>query len=187
MHEAIMAFPSRALYEGRLVAHPSVAHHTVGERAPLQLLDSAGKGWGEERPEGSESLCNPGEAERVVREVHELVAAGLRPEEIGVIAPYAAQVALLRSLLPDEGFEVDTVDAFQGREKEAVVVSLVRSNDAGDLGFCADVRRLNVALTRARRRLLVVGDSATLGAHPFHEALWQHAQATGAYTSAWEE
>jgi ATP-dependent RNA/DNA helicase IGHMBP2 len=187
MHEAIMAFPSRALYDGRLVAHPSVAHHTVEGRPPLQIVDAAGKGWAEERPEGSESLRNPGEAERVVREVQELIASGLRPDEIGVIAPYGAQVALLRSLLPDDGLEVDTVDAFQGREKEAVVVSLVRSNDAGELGFVADVRRLNVALTRARRRLFVVGDSATLGAHPFHESLWQHAQGTGAYTSAWEE
>jgi ATP-dependent RNA/DNA helicase IGHMBP2 len=187
MHEAIMAFPSRSLYEGRLVAHPSVAQHTVGALAPVQLVDAAGKGWAEERPDGSASLRNPGEAERVVREVQALRAAGLRPDEIGVISPYAAQVALLRSLLPDDGLEVDTVDAFQGREKEAVVVSLVRSNDAGELGFCADVRRLNVALTRARRRLFLVGDSATLGAHPFHDALWQHAQATGAYTSAWEE
>ena len=83
-----------------------------------------------------------------------------------MIAPYAAQVRLLRELLPVPGLEIDSVDGFQGREKEAVVLSLVRSNAEGEIGFLADVRRMNVALTRARRKLLVIGDSATLSMHP---------------------
>ena len=87
-----------------------------------------------------------------------------------MIAPYAAQVRLLRERLPDAELEIDTVDGFQGREKEAIVISLVRSNERGEIGFLADVRRMNVAMTRARRKLLVVGDSATLAADPFYAA-----------------
>ena len=78
------------------------------------------------------------------------------------------------------------MDGFQGREKEAVVVSLVRANEAGDVGFLADVRRMNVALTRARKKLVVVGDGATVSRHPFYAAFLEHAQATGAWRSAWE-
>jgi hypothetical protein len=95
----------------------------------------------------------------------------LQPSQLAVIAPYAAQVRLLRQELIAPGLEIDTVDGFQGREKEAVLVSLVRSNPRGEIGFLADVRRMNVALTRARRKLIVVGDSATIGGHPFYQRL----------------
>jgi ATP-dependent RNA/DNA helicase IGHMBP2 len=187
MSVEIMAYPNASLYGGRLAAHESVARHRLGAFAPVSFVDSAGKGWSDEQPPESESRRNPGEAERVVREVRALMASGVAVRDIAVIAPYAAQVQLLRSMLPEDELEIDTVDAFQGREKEAVVVSLVRSNEACELGFTADVRRINVAITRARRRLFVVGDSATLSSHPYHEGLVRHAQETGAYVSAWEE
>jgi superfamily I DNA and/or RNA helicase len=83
--------------------------------------------------------------------------------------------------------EIDSVDGFQGREKEAVVISLVRSNATGEIGFLADVRRMNVALTRARRKLLVIGDSATLGGHPFYKRMIEYFEAAGAYRTVWEE
>jgi predicted DNA helicase len=188
MNEAIMAFPSRALYGGRLRAHPDVAHHALDDR-PLLLVDTAGCGFEEEVPEGSDSRHNPGEAEVAAREVERVLALGVGPANVAVIAPYDAQVQRLRQLLAprvEEGLEVDTVDGFQGREKEAVVLSLTRSNDAGEVGFLADVRRMNVALTRARKKLLVVGDSATVSRHPFYEAFVRHAQEAGAWVSAWE-
>src|SRR5207245_1931919 len=113
--------------------------------------------------------------------------AMLPPRDIAVISPYDAQVQELRQLLQDvEELEIDTVDGFQGREKEAVVVSLVRSNPAGELGFVADIRRINVALTRARKKLIVVGDSATIARHPFHEGLVKYAERIGAWRSAWD-
>ena len=200
MHADLMAFPSKELYGGALVAHPSVAARTLAslpwftgsEVAPLTFLDTAGRGFDERTPEGSESKENPGEAELVATEVKKLFAAGVRPEDVAVIAPYDAQVQLLRHLLADAragdppALEIDTVDAFQGREKEVVVVSLTRSNADAEVGFLSEIRRMNVALTRAKRRLLVVGDSATVGAHPFYAAFVEHAQATGAWRSAWD-
>ena len=188
MNARIMAFPSEALYGGALRAHPAAAGRAIDE-APLELVNTAGRGFEEETPEGSDSKHNPGEAELVASEVARLLALGLAPDAIAVISPYDAQVQRLRQALAAEverGLEVDTVDGFQGREKEAVIVSLVRSNDAGEVGFLADVRRMNVALTRARAKLVVVGDGATVSRHPFYEAFLRHVEATGAWRSAWE-
>lgn len=188
MNEQIMRFPSDALYGGRLRAHPSVAgHHLDG--APLEVIDTAGRGFDDEAPPGSDSKRNPGEAGLAAAEVGRILALGVPPSDVAVIAPYDAQVALLRALLAgpvEQGLEVDTVDGFQGREKEAVVVSLVRSNADGEVGFLADVRRMNVALTRARKKLVVVGDSATVSRHPFYEAFFDFAQRSGCWRSAWE-
>ena len=94
---------------------------------------------------------------------------------------------LLREQLKIDGLEIDTVDGFQGREKEAVVISLVRSNDRGEIGFLGDTRRMNVALTRARRKLIVIGDSATIAAHSFYERLLGYFELHGAYKTVWEE
>ncbi|MEM9193552.1 MAG: C-terminal helicase domain-containing protein, partial [Myxococcota bacterium] len=108
---------------------------------------------------------------------------------LALIAPYDGQVRLLRDLLRPrlaEGLEIGTVDGFQGREKEVVVVDLVRSNADGEIGFLGDVRRMNVALTRARRHLLVVGDGATLSSHPYYRAFLDAAEAQGTWKTAWE-
>jgi superfamily I DNA and/or RNA helicase len=204
MHAGIMAFSSERFYDDRLVADPTVADHTLAplltptepelDVPPLLFLDTAGRGLDEALAPDSDSYRNPGEAHLIVARVAELSAAGLGLEQMGVITPYAAQVALLRERLGAAGFgagfgaglEVATVDAFQGREKEAILVSLCRSNAEGSIGFLADLRRMNVALTRARRHLFVVGDSATLGEQPFYAAFVEHAQGQGGYRSVWE-
>ncbi|HYZ88900.1 MAG TPA: AAA domain-containing protein [Myxococcales bacterium] len=186
MNERIMRYPSDALYGGKLRAHPAVAHHTF-DAAPLEVIDTAGRGFEEETPPGSESKINEGEAELVVAEVSALLRAGIAQRDVAVIAPYDAQVQLLRQRLaahPD--VEVDTVDGFQGREKEAIVVSLTRSNEGGELGFLTDIRRMNVALTRARKKLVVVGDGATVRRHPFYDGFFRYAESIGAWRSAWE-
>jgi ATP-dependent RNA/DNA helicase IGHMBP2 len=197
MHEAIMAFPSAEFYGGALRADDSVARHRLSElpgvraepltEAPVQFIDTAGAGYDEEPEPDGESRLNPCEAALVARKVRALFDAGVRPEDVAVIAPYAAQVRRLRELLPVAGLEIDSVDGFQGREKEAVVLSLVRSNAENEIGFLADVRRTNVALTRARRKVIVVGDSATLSALPFYRRLFEHFEAAGAYQTVWEE
>lgn len=194
MNAELMELPSQAFYGGALRAHASVAARTLStllpgttlDAPPLLFLDSAGKGWDEAAPAGSESLENPGEAEAVEARARALLAAGLPAAEIAVITPYRAQAARLGPLLEPLGIEVDTVDAFQGREAEAVLVSCVRSNPEGRLGFLTDLRRMNVALTRAKVHAFVVGDSATLGAHPFYARLIERSQAMGGYRSAWE-
>jgi superfamily I DNA and/or RNA helicase len=94
---------------------------------------------------------------------------------------------LLRERIKQPAIEIDSVDGFQGREKEAVIVSLVRSNREGEVGFLADTRRMNVALTRARRKLIVIGDSATITNHPFYEKMVKYLESVGAYHSVWEE
>jgi hypothetical protein len=188
MNQAIMRFPSEALYGGALRAHPAVAHHALDD-APLEVIDTSGRGFEEATPEGSDSRENLGEAALVADEVERVLALGVAPADVAVIAPYDGQVQRLRALLAarvEQGLEVDTVDGFQGREKEAVVVSLTRANEGGEVGFLADVRRMNVALTRARKKLVVVGDGATVARHPFYERFLRHAQATGAWRSAWD-
>jgi superfamily I DNA and/or RNA helicase len=188
MNRRIMAFPSAALYGGLLRAHPAVAERAIDD-APLEVVDTSGSGFEEATPEGSDSKLNDGEARLAAAEVEALLARGLDPAEIAVISPYDAQVQRLRELLAphlDRGLEVDTVDGFQGREKDAVIVSLVRANETGEVGFLADVRRMNVAMTRARMKLVVVGDGATVSRHPFYADFLTHAERCGAWRSAWE-
>ncbi|HZX94297.1 MAG TPA: AAA domain-containing protein [Myxococcales bacterium] len=185
MNERIMRYPSDALYQGKLRAHPAVADHAI-DSMPLQLIDTAGRGFEESLPEDSDSKLNEGEAELAAVQVRKLLAM-LPAQDIAVISPYEAQVQKLRQLLADAGeLEIDTVDGFQGREKEAVVVSLVRSNDQGELGFVADIRRINVALTRARKKLIVIGDGATVARHPFFAGLIRYAESIGGWQSAWD-
>ncbi len=204
MHETIMNFSSQEFYEGQLSAHDSVKQHVLADlpgvkadestRAPLIFLDTAGLGYEEEREPGSESRFNPEEAKLVEKEYRNLVASGVPPRGIAIISPYSAQVKLLaRVLMPDEwetekgnAPEIDSIDAFQGREKEAVIVSLVRSNLTGDIGFLGDTRRMNVAMTRARRKLIVIGDSATISTLPFYEDFIRYVEKHHAYRSAWE-
>jgi hypothetical protein len=208
MHEHIMRFPSASKYGGALVASPAVAAHSLaglGARPDpargeaLWLLDTAGKDWldrqgglgaSAEDDQVDPSTWNPEQAERTAREVQRLLSRGVAAEDIAVIAAYDAQVRRLRALLAAEraaGVEVASVDGFQGREKEVVVVDLVRSNPDGAIGFLADTRRMNVALTRARRFLLVIGDSATLGDHPYYAALVAAIDELDAHGSAWAD
>lgn len=199
MHESIMAFPSQTHYEGRLVAAPSVAKHRLEDLGaqedplrpgPLVFVDTAGTGWEEKREGEDPSTSNPQQADRVALEVRRLLSRGVSPEDVGLITPYDAQARLLRDALQPElalGLEVGTVDGFQGREKEAIVVDFVRSNDQGAVGFLSDTRRCNVALTRARRFLLVVGDSGTLGQHPYYSTLMDAVQAYGEWVSAYAD
>jgi ATP-dependent RNA/DNA helicase IGHMBP2 len=194
MNEQIASFPSQEMYGGQLRAHPAVASRALGElltrsvdAPPVLFLDTAGKGYDEASAEqGAKSYFNEGETDLIAARVQELLDAGLAASSLAVIAPYRAQVMLLRDRLPHSGLEIDTVDAFQGREKEAVLLTLTRSNSQGDVGFLADLRRMNVAITRARRHLFAVGDSATLGGHPFYARFIQHAEKHGGYRSVWE-
>lgn len=197
MNEQIMTFSSDQFYDGALVAAPSVANHLLREiphvressltESVVTFVDTAGASWDEELEPDGESKLNPQEGQFVVSKVRELCEHGVKPADIAVIAPYAAQVRWIRERMPFAAVEVDTVDGFQGREKEVVIITLVRSNGIGEIGFLADTRRMNVAMTRARRRLIVVGDSATLANHPFYGAMLEYFESIGAYQTVWEQ
>ena len=197
MHEQIMSFSSDHFYDGELVAHGSVAGHLLSDlefveptefsQTTMTFIDTAGANWDEElEPEGL-SKRNPQEAELLLQKAEQLIKAGVKPTEIAIIAPYAAQVRLLRRNSSYKAIEIDTVDGFQGREKECILISTVRSNPEGEIGFLGDARRMNVAITRARRKLIVIGDSATLGVSPFFKSLLDYFEKVGGYRSVWEE
>ncbi|KAL7422025.1 hypothetical protein Q5752_003798 [Cryptotrichosporon argae] len=188
MNSRIAAFPSDTLYDTALVSAPAVADRTLfslptvtndsdDARDALEptvvFFDTAGCEF-YERAEGDDadglrvgegSKRNDNEAELVAQWARRLVKLGVPAAEIAVVTPYQAQVALVASLLREEfpDMTIGSVDGLQGQEREAIILSLVRSNTSGDVGFLAEYRRLNVAMTRAKRQLCVVGDSSTVG------------------------
>ncbi|KAM5531065.1 hypothetical protein V8D89_015285 [Ganoderma adspersum] len=183
MHSHIASFPSKVMYHSRLKSHSTVEAHLLHDLpntkadsedeekeilgTPVVFYDTAGCEYFERlEGDGDEgSRCNENEASVVKMWVDQLAGAQVLPSQIAVITPYQAQVTLLTSLLrPIYGpeLEIGTVDGMQGREKEAVIISLVRSNEKREVGFLKDKRRLNVAMTRARRHLCVIGDSSTV-------------------------
>jgi ATP-dependent RNA/DNA helicase IGHMBP2 len=196
MHEHIMQFSSDSFYGGRLLADESVRSHLLSDlvppphaamiQCPITFVDTAGAGWEEEPDPDGESRCNPQEGRWILQQLRELCSAGIPPESIAVIAPYAAQVRWLRQQCPIRDIEIDTVDGFQGREKEAILITLVRSNAISEIGFLSDTRRMNVALTRARRKLIVIGDSATLATHEFYANMISYIESVGGYRTIWE-
>ena len=199
MHERIMGYSSEVFYDRRLKAHPTVAQHVLfaGE-APLIFVDTAGCGF-DERQEGT-GLTNPEEAAFLIRHATKLVAElhsrypGDDFPTMGVISPYRNQVHLLQDLVrtaPDlrehaDKITVNTIDSFQGQERDIVYIGMTRSNADSRIGFLSDTRRMNVAMTRARKKLVVIGDSATLSAIPFYAGFIAYAQQQEAYVSAWE-
>ncbi|NXM92456.1 SMBP2 protein, partial [Oenanthe oenanthe] len=198
MHQHIMAWASSELYGGRLRAHPSVAQHLLRDlpgvssteetSTPLLLIDTAGCGLFELEVEDEQSKGNPGEVQLVGMHVQALVDAGVKAKDIAVVAPYNLQVDMLRQHLchSHPELEIKSVDGFQGREKEAVILSFVRSNKKGEVGFLAEERRINVAVTRARRQVAVVCDSHTVGSRPFLRRLLDHLGQHGLVRSAFE-
>jgi ATP-dependent RNA/DNA helicase IGHMBP2 len=199
MHETIMGFSSKKFYGDRLIAHPSVARHLLFPNdQPLAFIDTAGCGF-EEKLEGT-SISNREEASFLLKHLAELLNKFAsfddknRFPSIGVISPYKHQVEVLKELLlssPEllqlrSAITVNTIDSFQGQERDVVYISMTRSNSENIIGFLSDVRRMNVAMTRARKKLVIVGDSATLSQLNFYTDFITYAQAKDAYQSAWE-
>ncbi|NWR80165.1 SMBP2 protein, partial [Centropus unirufus] len=155
---------------------------------PLLLIDTAGCGLFELEGEDEHSKGNPGEVELVGLHIQALVEAGVKAHDIAVIAPYNLQVDMLREHLchrhPE--LEIKSVDGFQGREKEAVILSFVRSNRKGEVGFLAEERRINVAVTRARRHVALVCDTDTMGSQAFLRRLLDYFSQHGEVRSAFE-
>ncbi|TSX17015.1 DNA-binding protein SMUBP-2 [Bagarius yarrelli] len=198
MNRAIMEWASEQMYQGKLTAHPSVEKHLLRDLAgvadveetsiPLLLVDTAGCGLNEMEDTDEQSKGNQGEVDIVALHARTLIEAGVQAKDIAVIAPYNLQVDLLRQKLSNQypDLEIKSVDGFQGREKEAVLLSLVRSNRKGEVGFLAEDRRINVAVTRARRQLVVVCDSQTVRNHDFLKSLLDYMSEHGEVRTAFE-
>ena len=196
MNEKIMEFPNREFYEGKLIAAPEVKERLLkdlGVKEPqkfknvlspchaLGFIETSRINALEFQPEGSTSYENFEEAKICLELVEELLKMGVKKEDIGVITPYAAQVKLLKELFAEKGLkvEINSVDGFQGREKEVIIISFVRSNEDGEIGFLRDLRRLNVAITRPRRKLICIGNSATLKIQPVYERFLNYIRKQG--------
>lgn len=203
MNEKIMAFSGRKFYDNKLIADPGVKDHLVGDNfPPVEFVDTAGCGFNENKNPETLSTGNPEEAQlllkhlalmfnQIERECPEVLEEEFR---VGIIAPYKEQVRILKNKLDKipmlhqyaKRITINTVDGFQGQERDVIYISLVRSNKKGEIGFLGDTRRMNVALTRARKKLVLIGDSATLGNHPFYEDFMNYVEGLGTYKSAWE-
>ncbi len=193
MNEEIAEFPNNEFYDGKLRADEQVKKHNLRDILtnsefenedvkPFLFIDTCGSDEFRERVKrGSTSRENQGEAKLVKDIAERLLSLGIRPEEIAIISPYVDQVALIRTMLRVDGLEIKTVDGFQGREKEVVIVSFVRSNKSGEIGFLRDLRRLNVSITRAKRKLVLIGDSNTLESEGCYKRLIVLAKVRGAY------
>ncbi len=201
MHEAIMKFSSKYFYKNELEAHSSVKTELLRpNQLPIDFIDTAGCGYAERQDPETLSRFNLEEASLLINQVEKLVEEiGLEnwvQENIsmGIITPYRAQVDHLHKLAEASSLleplhklvTINTVDAFQGQERDVIAISFVRSNEKAEVGFLGDIRRTNVAMTRARKKLIMIGDSATLGAHPFYIELLEYVQANGFYRSAFE-
>ncbi len=201
MNEQIMNFSNRYFYNEKLVAHVSVATHKLFDSdMPLEFIDTAGCGFSEQTNPETLSTHNREEAELLFshfeKYLAELEYSGKIKslKNIGIISPYSAQVSVLKDIMQNKQFAdyvvsrtaVNTVDSFQGQERDVIYISLVRSNSEGNIGFLSDIRRMNVAMTRARKKLVVIGDSATITRHPFYSKFLDYVNEIGAYRSAYE-
>jgi ATP-dependent RNA/DNA helicase IGHMBP2 len=178
MREAIAGFSSAYFYRGLL----HTAAHLTNTGTHISFIDTAGSGYNEESGSNGMSLQNEGELQ-IVQKL--LSTEALDPLKTAFISPYAGQVAAAKEALPKE-MRVSTIDSFQGQEKEIIILSLVRSNDDGEIGFLKDYRRMNVAITRAKEQLFVIGDSATIGADNFYNAFLSYVEKQGVYKTVWE-
>ena len=198
MNDDIMRFSSNYFYEGKVESAPEVKYRSILD------LDTAMEWIWPEIPDNPECPDNPDYREQFVGESFgrinkaeaELTLDTLQHYferigkqrllderiDVGIISPYRAQVQYLRRLLMKREYfkpfrrliSVNTVDGFQGQERDVIVISLVRSNDEGQIGFLRDLRRMNVAITRARMKLIILGDKQTMTRHPFYRQLWQY-------------
>ena len=178
MRKAIAGFSSSYFYNDLLYT----AEHLQNTGVHLTFIDTAGSGFNETHGPDGVSLQNEGEL-NIVRQL--LEQEQLEAAHTAFISPYSGQVMSAKEQLPN-GIRISTIDSFQGQEKENIIVSLVRSNEDGDIGFLKDYRRMNVAMTRAKEQLFVIGDSATIGADAFYGAFLSYVEQHGTYRTVWE-
>ncbi len=197
MNTDIMGFSGKYFYNNKLFANEQVNNWLVfQEDNAIEFIDTAGCGYFEEKDTETGSTFNKEEADLVLKHFTNYTlslnaSANMETVTVGIIAPYKAQVNLLQDIFKGGEYEglslsVNTIDSFQGQERDVVYISLVRSNEKGDIGFLSDIRRMNVAMTRAKKKLVVIGDSGTIGQYEFYAAFLDYINQINAYRSAFE-
>jgi len=178
MRESIAGFSSHYFYDKLLLT----AKHLQNTGVHISFIDTAGSGFQEVKGRDGTSLQNDGELQLAMKIME---SVSLIPAKTAFISPYAGQAAAAKEKLP-AGMRISTIDSFQGQEMENIIVSLVRSNDNGEIGFLKDYRRMNVAITRAKEQLFVIGDSATIANDPFYNEFLTYIEKHGEYKTVWE-
>lgn len=206
MHQHIMQFSNSYFYNNELEADATVKDTllSLNEEIPIlnipvELIDTAGCSFDEIQNPETLSLSNKGEADLVFKHLELLLqqyqfAGETNRLDIGIISPYKEQRELLKESLQAFDYasylvnelDVKTIDGFQGEERDVIYISLVRSNPNSEIGFLSDIRRMNVALTRAKKKLVVIMDTATIGNHPFYKLFIEYCEKNNFYKSAWE-
>jgi ATP-dependent RNA/DNA helicase IGHMBP2 len=204
MNKEIMGFSSEYFYKNELIADESVKDGILLDSdnpvlsKPVEFVDTAGCGFTETYETSETSAENKEEGDLLVKHLRELRDTlennklSLNQFSVGIISPYKAQVAYLKEkFLEDEWLSyptigINSVDGFQGQERDIIYISLVRSNENNEIGFLRDYRRMNVAMTRAKKKLVIIGDSATLSTDVFYQKFLSYVEKIGAYKSAWE-
>lgn len=194
MHADILGFSSGYFYQNELKSavknlHEDIKYSDQSLWSTLKnavFIDTAGTDFEETWVETRKSYINKGEANAVYQLVNELLEGGATPESIGIIAPYRSQAEHIADAMGANGIEISTVDSFQGREKDCIIISLTRSNPDQKIGFLSEERRLNVAMTRAKFKLIIIGDSTTITNYPIFKAMIEYFQSINGYHSIYE-
>ncbi|WP_421872272.1 AAA domain-containing protein [Marinoscillum sp.] len=198
MHNDIMQFSNEKFYGGKLRSGEIILQRKTLFSQAVRFIDTAGCGFDEKLNQETLSTYNEEEARFVLKRLEEtldeLSTRDERIPSVGIIAPYKAQSELLKRYIQETAISeealkritINSVDAFQGQERDIMFISLVRSNPNGEIGFLANERRMNVAMTRARHLLVMVGDSATLSSNAFFNELIENLQTRNLYQSAFE-
>jgi len=190
MNEKIMSYSNTCFYHSKLKANETVKnwHLTNETYEPIEFIDTAGCDFQETKEHENFGIYNLGEIDIIKKRINLL---NLENNDLVIISPYSLQVSWLKkdvdvltNFNPDRC--IGTIDSYQGQESDVVVISLVRSNDKGTIGFLKDYRRMNVAMTRAKKKLIIVGDSTTIGQDKFYNQLLEFIEKNGSYSSAWE-
>jgi superfamily I DNA and/or RNA helicase len=196
MNKVIMEFSNVYFYEGKLKAHESnIAHHIIPDDAIIEFIDTAGTGFEETQDSETLSRFNQGEVDIFLEHIYQLIdlVPNFSELSVGIVSPYKEQTSLIKRTIEEDSvlqefvnIDVDTIDSFQGQERDLIYILLVRSNAKGEIGFLNDYRRMNVAMTRAKKKLVIIGDSATIGNDPYYQQFIDYVEKEGAYKTAWE-
>jgi len=175
MNKKLMEFPNNEFYESQLKTDSEIENIKLGDLIDtndddiISFIDTSYMPNNQEKQlKDSKSIINICERDICIKLVNQFISQGINPNDIGIITPYSDQANIISDMTD---VEVKTVDGFQGREKEIIIISTVRSNDEDKIGFLSDLRRLNVAITRAKRRLIIVGNKQTLSSNPTYKRM----------------